>query len=346
MTTNIIRKHLIDYTVDQANLWNIPLRENAPSGDWWNAETRQWEQSLEKNLYVGDRRILLIPKSVVSYCKKYSPKQFHQHFVLNFMQSEHLRLGTNLVQTRRRKKNREEIRFVTKKSIIRSGEGIYDKDLMANFTLAHQKVFQDFKVAQRTKEASIPLADFLDVSVPEVCEHLIQKLGNVPTGREHASEYQRVVISILDFLLYPKLTKPRMEEAIHEGRKRIDITFDNGAGAGFFFTLAHHSQVPCRYIFFECKNYGSEIANPELDQISGRFSVNTSKFGVIVCRSLRNHDLFLQRCRDTLQAQRGVVLPLVDDDLTAALQARSEGRDSFLEERFEELYRRVALTGI
>lgn len=118
MTTNIIRRHLIEYTVQQCSLWGIPLHANSPSNFCWNAENRSWETGFSDNLYVGQRRILLVPKSVVSYCKQYAPEKYHRHFLLRFLQHEHLKLGTSLVQTRIRR-DKTKIRFVTKKIIDR-----------------------------------------------------------------------------------------------------------------------------------------------------------------------------------------------------------------------------------
>lgn len=84
MTTNIIRKHLLDYTIQQCGLWAITMERNAPSGFYWNSAQRQWESGQSDILLVGGRKILLVPKAVVSYSKKHTPQQFHQHFVLNF----------------------------------------------------------------------------------------------------------------------------------------------------------------------------------------------------------------------------------------------------------------------
>lgn len=86
MTTNVIRNHLLDYTKQQCNLWGIPTVPNAPSGFYWNSAHRQWESGRCDVLQVNGKKVLLVPKAVVSYSKKHTPQQFHQHFVLNFLQ--------------------------------------------------------------------------------------------------------------------------------------------------------------------------------------------------------------------------------------------------------------------
>ena len=159
-------------------------------------------------------------------------------------------------------------------------------------------------------------------------------------------EYHRVVVSILDFLFYPHLTKPSVEQKIHQGRKRVDVTFDNGATSGFFAALANQAQLTCRYVFAECKNYGRDVGNPEIDQLSGRFSVNTGRFGLLLCRAVENINLLYERCRDTLRDGRGLVIPLVDEDLVDSLRQRARGQGFHLETKLDQAYRRIALTGI
>ena len=103
---------------------------------------------------------------------------------------------------------------------------------------------------------------------------------------------------LLTALFYPALTSPRVEYPIHEGRKRIDITYTNNARQGFFDWLRLHS-IPCRYITVECKNFQSDPADPELDQLSSRFSPLRGQVGLLVCRTFNSRELLMKRCRDT-----------------------------------------------
>jgi hypothetical protein len=87
--------------------------------------------------------------------------------------------------------------------------------------------------------------------------------------------------------------------------------------------------ISCPFVFVECKNYTSDPANPELDQLSGRFSVNRGRFGILVSRSFTNRALFIQRCNDTYRDNRGLIIPLEDRemirDLTLATLALQKG---------------------
>lgn len=73
----------------------------------------------------------------------------------------------------------------------------------------------------------------------------------------------------LGYIFENDLIHPQKEFEIHEGRKRIDILYTNTERKGSFFSdLAAIKQIPSAYIMVECKNYSSEIKNPELDQMA------------------------------------------------------------------------------
>lgn len=82
---------------------------------------------------------------------------------------------------------------------------------------------------------------------------------------------------------------------------------------------------------FECKNYGSDVADPELDQISGRFSPSRGRLGFLCCRGFENRDRFVQRCRDTFKDDRGLGIPLDDNIIKAWLELIWSGRRRVLD---------------
>lgn len=94
-------------------------------------------------------------------------------------------------------------------------------------------------------------------------------------------------------------------------------------------------------MFVECKNYGTELGNPELDQMIGRLSDQRGTFGVIVCRRLADRETFEQRCRDTAADGRGFIIVLTDDDLAPLAAESLGGAVTTLKERSRSLVMRA-----
>ena len=341
MTTILIRRHLLQYTIEQCTLWDIPLSGDVPSGDVWDSAAGTWTSYLTSRLIVSARPILLVPKGIVSFSKGYTAQKYHQHFVLNYLKHEHLRLDTILVQ-RRKRRDGSIRRWVTKKSIV-AHESPGDKDYLAAFTERHVEVFADFKANAARNDGSLLDEALTDARLEDVVAHLDSALGQIPSGNDHASAYHRLVTGILELCFYPALVAPRMETPLHGGRKRIDITFDNAATRGFFHLLHVVHKIPSAYIMIECKNYSRDVNNPELDQIAGRFAINRGQFGLLVSRTIEDLDTLVERCVDAYKDGRGLIIPLQDSDLREMLSRRLAGDSEPYNDLLSDRLRRISM---
>lgn len=336
LTTNIIRRHLIDYTITQCELWGIPLVGDLPTGFFWNSARRHWENGFSRALIVDGKRILLTPKGAVSFVKKYTPKTYYSRFVLEFLQHEHLSIESALVQHRK-----DGTPFVTKISLEES-VAPFSKEYLANFTANHPDVFSDFKEWVKESSASLSSEEISGEEGAIVADYLVQRLAATQAGSENASRYHKLCVSILELLLYPALTAPVVELEVNEGRKRIDIVFDNAAQSGFFHRVHSVGQVPAQFICVECKNYSKDVANPELDQLIGRFSVNTGKVGLLLFRSVDDPNRLLARCSDAYLAGQGLIIPVSDSDLGNMLRYYIAGQMNLIDRFFADCYRAIS----
>lgn len=343
MTTNIIRKHLIEYTQNQCLLNNIPLTKSVPSGYFWEISSNDWENIYTDMLVIEDNKILLAPKGIVSYSDDYVPEKYYQHFVLNFLQNEHLRLNSALVQ-----KRSDGRLFVTKKSINEKVLNEIEqknsniKEFLRDFTKKHPQVFDEFKM--ETKTHSLEQYELETNNFEKIILYLTTKLGKIHAGGDDATIYHRCITGILELLFYPNLINPVLENEIHQGRKRIDITFDNASEKGIFKRLSDNMRIPCQYVMIECKNYSSDPKNPELDQLSSRFSPNRGRVGFLLCRTIDDLSLFIERCKDTYRDDRGLIVPLTDNDIITMFRNLNPYDMSFVDKFISDRIREIMVS--
>ncbi|OEJ35602.1 hypothetical protein BGK67_09810 [Streptomyces subrutilus] len=312
VTTNIIRGPLISYTQQMAELFGIPLERGVVSGPVWNPVSLEWENGFTELPTPDGNKLLLVPKVIVRRSMHMSRSEYYRNHLVPVLQEEEADSASRgLANTVRGRV------WVTKKEIAKK-YGSTKPDVTRE-TLKRPSIYEHYREVKREvtprplshRELSVtgdsPMPDF---------EALLRVVLDTPTGPADATRYHNAVEALLSALFYPSLSMPEKEDAIHDGRKRIDISYTNVAKDGFFRYLANH-KIPSRYVVVECKNYGSDVQNPELDQISSRFSPLRGKFGILTCRSFENKELFLRRCRDTALDRRGYVIALDDEDLTA-----------------------------
>jgi len=170
---------------------------------------------------------------------------------------------------------------------------------------------------------------------------LIDQLHQLVPGNEDAGRFHKLIAKILQKLFVHELSGMKIEREINEGRKRVDICFDNVAGKGFFHDLKTDFQVKCPVIFVECKNYSSDPTNPEVDQLLTRFGPQCGKVGMLICRKVEDRKTLLARCRDAASKEQGYVLVLEDKDVKALWKLRLAGNSEefrqFLRGRMNDL---------
>lgn len=101
LVTNIIRKHLMDFTKEQCAKHNIPLGdEKVDIGPCWNNQTKRWETCRDYPLLVRSesKSILLVPKKIAVKTYRYSAGQYCTYQVLEKRVKDHLAEETHLVR--------------------------------------------------------------------------------------------------------------------------------------------------------------------------------------------------------------------------------------------------------
>lgn len=336
ITTNIIKKKLIEYTENQCFTYNIPTAR-VSSGICWNPDQNRWDSFYCTLPVYQGRKILLIPKSLARHKLEYDYIKYYNGFVLEFLQAEHLNANSGLVQLLK-----NGVRKVYKKDIKKDPSVKLSKEFLYKFSLEHPEVLERYTSSQRQKIPSLTNEEIEekheDPQQPDF-DGLIRTLKSIQPGTEHADLFHRHVIGILSSIFSPNLICPIKEEKIQDGRKRIDITYINKSESGFFRTMPNH--VRCFQVICECKNYTNDPGNPEVDQISGRFAPPRGTLGFLICRHVTDKTTLINRCRDTAKDGRGYVIAFDDADLIKLLELKSSNQieqiNTFLYEKYKEL---------
>jgi hypothetical protein len=319
--SNIIRGPLIKYTQDMCVYYGIPLTPDIASGPVWNPQREIWEVSLIPLPMTNYGKVILVPKILVRHRLTYQYDEYYRHYILPEMQHEHLAAHSSLVEVLL-----DGTRRVTKKALMEKYGN--DKLAVVEQTKVRPQILQEYK-DHKSNTPSSPLtqeqfAEVEGIELPDL-DSLIKELKALHTGRDTAGQYEDLVEKILSIILFPSLCNPIKQHNIHEGRKRIDITYTNEAQSGFFYWLSLH--YPCPLIFIECKNYGKEVGNPEIDQLAGRFSPSRGQVGILIFRSIDDKNRLYQRCVDTAKDGRGYMLVPDDENIIKMVEAYKQNSE-------------------
>jgi len=316
--------------------YGIPLKRNVESGPTWNPQSNRWDSTFVDLPIANNSKIILVPKVMVRQELAYRYDSYYTHYLLPEMQQAELNANSGLVELLKNGSRR-----VTKKALKEK----YGNSKLAviNQTLRFPHVLDEYREDTKNEfKSPLTLEEMADLTGSKAPDwnQLISDLKKVKPGRDDAGKYENIIENILTALFYPSLCNPKKQTKIHDGRKRIDISYSNEAKSGFFYWLSLH--YPSSFIFAECKNYGRDIANPEVDQLSGRFSPGRGKVGLLLHRYVTNKKLLAKRLNDTAIDDRGFIIALTDEEL---IQLMEEARDNpetthefpLLKEKFSDL---------
>ena len=195
----------------------------------------------------------------------------------------------------------------------------------------------EIKTVQQSSAAPVVIPNPEEFTLEKIC---IKRLSNLGLGAAYATDFHRVTELILMRVFQNSLRKFVIEQEINEKTKRVDIVCKNFAEDGFFRRLDSHYHIPSPNVFIECKNYTSDPANPEVDQIANQLKKERGMFALLIYRTCGNRALLRKRLTHFISEGKYIV-DLEEKDLIQLLEWRLEGADSaindFMEERLDLL---------
>jgi len=317
LTTNIIRELLVEYTQQQCDLYEIET-QNYSGPSFWDPSLKNWRSHHVQLPYIDDSPVILVPKYIVRRKLSIDSQEFYNKQITDFLIAENLRANSSLVQTIKGKK-------VVTKSAVRE-QHPKTKSYIADMVADHPDLLELYKSIATRHKAMMTFADE-EISIHALCLSLADAFLHIKARKAEANEYHRLIMGALTALFYPDLIQPHKKWEIHDGRKRIDIVYTNSSESGFFAQRRNDPMMNANTVIVECKNYSADIANPEFDQLLGRFDNNRGKFGIITCRSVDNQKLVDSKCKDASSRGRGYIIVLTDSDIIEILRKKAALRE-------------------
>jgi len=332
ITANILKRKLIEFTQRQCKEHNIPLKKVPVSAfDYKKFEFLSYYSELP---VINGRPKILLPITAVRQDPELSKDKYYRKFVLEFLKAEHEHAGDSLASVLKNGKVIVRIADLKAKYPLKN-------DFLYTFSKENPQILEKYKAELRrsastnSKAVLTPIRKILNV------KERLEILSTIIPGNQDASRFHDFAFSNLIHIFSDRLSNPTKERTINDGRKRVDIVFDNNDQKGFFHKLNSLYHIQCPKVFVECKNYTKDMKNPELDQLFGRFSSTRGKFGLIVCRSIENKKDIIARCKDFVNSNQSYIIVLEDSDITELLKYRDKknenGIDNFMARKFDEL---------
>jgi hypothetical protein len=271
IVTNIIFGPLVGFTTTMCQKYGIETNPGIAFYRW--DRQHGWTADAADLPVAAGRPLVLVPRAFVRRRRNvFDAKGYYDHYILPYLQQQHLDANSDLVRILRG----GSVRPPTKKLLKALHPNV--KQTNAEFTQENPDVLEQYRAAAREQFDPIgqhDLGEGTGSGDPDF-DALLQDVRDCAPGTPDATRYQRAIEKLLTALLYPALDNPKLEQKQHGGRKRIDIDYENQATRGFFHWIHAVHGTHASYIAVECKNYsedpGTTFAVP---LVGGRLGVGS-----------------------------------------------------------------------
>ena len=174
LTTNVLRKKLGEYTVEQCKLYNVQLHQ-VSLAPYFSADENAWVSEYYNLPIYKNKPVLLVPKFIARYSLDYDSSDYYNNYVLNYLQVENLSGGSSLVRTLKNGK-----KVVYKKDL----KAIYpfSKEFLFEFSKSNPEVLAKYRAELSALEKEH--REIMEGSEEEavLADSLLIALENIPPG--------------------------------------------------------------------------------------------------------------------------------------------------------------------
>lgn len=153
-------------------------------------------------------------------------------------------------------------------------------------------------------------------------ESLAARVQETPAGSASASQYQRLVADVLEYLFCPPLEAPRFELSDADARNRRDMIFENACPAGFWAHM--RSLYSAHYVVVDAKNHEEQIDKRSVLDIAHYLKYyGCGLFGILVSRQGASAACLHAIREQWIGAQKMIVV-IQDQQLLEMLRIKNE----------------------
>lgn len=330
LVANFAMHYLLEYTLEQAAIYDLPLAEFAlPRA--LDAENFEWEPVAKARLpyfkQTGEPRIL-VPKHLTRRLPLLTTGSFFDNYLQHVLQEEKMdRLRAHRTFGHEPKVSLTEIIEELKKKYETTGEAAREISLKRpDLVETYLKNPLRYKKTRRRKE-NIDWNQYT------------KDLARIPSGKDHAREYAEYIRKVFTSLYDGSFINGSLEENSVDGLYYYDITFANSANTNFFNFL-RNQKIKTGVVIFEAKNYGKKhIGNNAFNQASGYTIAGARELVFLVSREAVNKK-DIERAKRHLLSHKVIILPLADGDIQDLLRQRENNPlnfDTLLIERAKQI---------
>lgn len=328
---NVLKHYLIEYTQRQSELWGLPLTTGMPVNHFFDFDHWEWSDGyfdLPRNPISG-LPLILVPRRIVRLLPWINYEDYvRTDFRMYLKPSKGPRLPRHPGMAK------EKVTGLAKKEVIEITRGRLE--LLDQYVTRKEREYGRAEPALGA-EAVSQQEEF------QLGESFIDRLQSLPSGKQAAGQYQRLVWEILNYLFQPELTDGRMEEETHLGTERRDIIYANEAERSFLKYV--RDTYLSLFLLFEIKNV-AEVELEHINQVAAYLGTNLGMLGFIITRHRPGENIVRKTYavyNNTPSMPRKTIVILTDDDLTAMIRIKQEAQTpvSWLQDLYRQFRIRV-----